>query len=716
VLSLRFCYIRGVPDRNRIEETLSGIGNWQYVSFKDDFLAGFQLRLEEGEDLLDVLEGFFQGEFIRGTGTGAAGLLALTDRRLLFFVAGSRNSLPEIIPLSSVVSVTAKDLSAYSQLVLVRKNGRAVLTVSGRNFNLRGFLGSLKPLAELFDAPERTAGPGKGGEAETVGGAPTGEAPKPARESRKEKGPAAEPPRQEKSGTAADAEAADEIPAPVWNEEDRKRNIGFLLQEARNLNGALSEFARFNNEPGFLLKMIDDLLYITYSCIGYDYRISDETKLFIIMCFLPLKQNLARDRSVIVNLFKYDTVSEHRREKLLEHWKIFSNEIYKVGGGRPRTFLKSLRALARHDEKNGTGLFDRAAAAYYTYAQLVVKADGTVTKAQAKRLIKVRALIYGEDASAEDREQAPTEAAAVRREEVPEEETLEEVMAKINSLIGMGKVKDQIATFINVIKIHRERERRSLPVTPLSLHGVFYGPPGTGKTTMARYLGRVYRCLGLLKKGHLVETDRAGLVAGYVGQTAIRTDEVFRNALDGVLFIDEAYSLTSKDTGKDFGQEAVETLLKRMEDHRDRIAVIVAGYPEEMRDFIDSNPGLRTRFNRFFFFEHYSPPELLQIFEVFMENARFTLTPGARRGLLAYITAHFEKRDRSFGNGRFVRNLFERIVEKQANRIAETSPLTDEILCTITKRDIPDMGEIDEMKGGDGTLSLFDDEGPGAGR
>lgn len=671
-----------MPDVNRIEAIVNTIGNWQHVSFKQDFLAGLEARLEEDEEILDVLEGFFQGEFIRGTGSGAAGLLALTDRRLLFFVAGSRNSHPEIIPLASLVSVSAKRLSAYSQLVLARRSGSSVLTVSGRNFNLQGFLNSLKPLVNLFDSPEAPLQEPKAKGPASPGSVPAG-------------GPS--------PGTvpaAAGAEATDEIPAPVWTEEDRKRNIGFLLQEARNLNGALSEFLRFNNEPGFLLKMIDDLLYITYACLGYDYNISEETKLFIIMCFLPLKQNLAKDRTMIVNLFKYDTISDHRRTVLLEHWKIFSNEIYKVGGGRPRAYLKSLRYLGQYDAKNGTAFFDRIAAVYYTYAQLVMKADGTVTKAQAKRLIKLRALIYGESADKEDREQARAEAAAAREEDLRDEtETIEDVMEKINGLIGMSKVKDQIATFINVIKVHRERERRGLPVTPLSLHAVFYGPPGTGKTTIARYLGKVYRCLGLLKKGHLVETDRAGLVAGYVGQTAIRTDEIFRSALDGVLFIDEAYSLTSKDTGKDFGQEAVETLLKRMEDNRDRIAVIVAGYPEEMRDFIESNPGLRTRFNRFFFFEHYNPGELLQIFDVFMENARFTLTPGGRRALLAYITFHFERRDRSFGNGRFVRNLFERIVEKQANRIAETSPLTDEILCTITKRDIPDMGEIDEMKG-----------------
>jgi SpoVK/Ycf46/Vps4 family AAA+-type ATPase len=368
--------------------------------------------------------------------------------------------------------------------------------------------------------------------------------------------------------------------------------------------------------------------------------------------------------------------------------------------------LKSLRYLSQYDAKNGTALFDRIAAAYYAYAQIVMKAGGSVTKAQAKRLMKVRALIYGE-VPAQEEEAKKTAgvaaAAASKAEEAGEpEESLDEVMEKINTLIGMAKVKEQIGNFINLIKVRRERELRKLPVSELSLHAVFYGPPGTGKTTIARYLGKVYRCLGLLKKGHLVETDRADLVAGYVGQTAIRTDEVFQSALDGVLFIDEAYTLTmAKDSGRDFGQEAVGTLLKRMEDHRDRIAVIVAGYPDEMKEFIDSNPGLRTRYNRFFYFEHYSPQELMQIFDVFMENARYTITAGGRKALLAYITHFFERRDKSFGNGRFVRNLFERIVEKQANRIAETFPLTDEILLTLTGWDIPEIGEIDEMRGGE---------------
>jgi SpoVK/Ycf46/Vps4 family AAA+-type ATPase len=277
-----------------------------------------------------------------------------------------------------------------------------------------------------------------------------------------------------------------------------------------------------------------------------------------------------------------------------------------------------------------------------------------------------------------------------------EQETIEEVMEAINKLIGMKKVKDEINSYINFIKIRKERENRGLPVTPLSLHAVFYGPPGTGKTTIARLVGRVYKALGLLAKGHLVETDRAGLVAGYVGQTAVKTDELVQSAVDGVLFIDEAYSLIPEHEGNDFGREAVDTILKRMEDMRNRFAVIVGGYPDEMERFINANPGLKSRFSRYFYFDHYNPEELMAIFNIFVNDVRFVLEEEAVRKAQDLFGYFYARRDRSFGNGRFSRNVFEKIVQNQADRLSSLTELNDELLCGIKPEDIPEVSDFSD--------------------
>lgn len=273
---------------------------------------------------------------------------------------------------------------------------------------------------------------------------------------------------------------------------------------------------------------------------------------------------------------------------------------------------------------------------------------------------------------------------------IPENDTLEIVLAELNELVGLDVVKKNIVDLINFLKVQKLRDDKELKTTRNSLHTVFMGPPGTGKTTVARLLGRIYKHLGYLKKGHVIETDRASLVAGYVGQTAIKTDKIITGALDGVLFIDEAYSLSSGGLN-DFGNEAIETLLKRMEDLRDNLVVVVAGYPDEMELFIKTNPGLQSRFNRYFEFEHFSAEALLKIFKLIAHKNDFILTDDASEKLMAILERLYEKKHAGFGNARVVRNLFEKIIERQANRIIKIEIITKEILKTLKEEDIPEV-------------------------
>ncbi len=274
--------------------------------------------------------------------------------------------------------------------------------------------------------------------------------------------------------------------------------------------------------------------------------------------------------------------------------------------------------------------------------------------------------------------------------EVPENDTLEIVMSELNELIGLKEVKKNIQDLTNFLKVQKIREDKGLKTTNNSLHAVFMGPPGTGKTTVARMLGRIYKHLGYLEKGHLIETDRAGMVAGYVGQTALKADEIIKSAIGGVLFIDEAYSLTSGGLN-DFGGEAIEILLKRMEDHRENLVVVVAGYPDEMELFIQSNPGLQSRFNRYFKYDHFDVDGLMQIFKLYVKKADFNLTEDAEEKLLEILERLHKKQHRGFGNARTMRNLFEKIIERQANRIVSITPITEELLITLIEDDIPEI-------------------------
>jgi probable Rubsico expression protein CbbX/Ku protein len=263
-------------------------------------------------------------------------------------------------------------------------------------------------------------------------------------------------------------------------------------------------------------------------------------------------------------------------------------------------------------------------------------------------------------------------------------------LKELDALIGLEPVKKQVRSLTNWIEVQGVRRAMGLPVPPMSLHLVFTGNPGTGKTTVARILARILSALGYLQKGHLVETDRAGLVGGYVGHTALKTQELVQQALGGVLFIDEAYTLAPANQESDFGREAIGTLLKMMEDHREDLVVIVAGYTEPMKVFINSNPGLKSRFSRFIAFPDYGPAELGAILQGMLEDAGYRLTAEARERALAVLAQYYDRRDETFGNARLVRNFFERTIERHADRIAPAAGAhTRDELTAIHLDDLP---------------------------
>jgi len=268
---------------------------------------------------------------------------------------------------------------------------------------------------------------------------------------------------------------------------------------------------------------------------------------------------------------------------------------------------------------------------------------------------------------------------------------LEKLIIELNSLVGLAKVKGEIQMLLQFVKVQELRRKKEISTSKPSLHSVFYGSPGTGKTTIARLYGKMLSAMGLLSKGHLVETDRSGLVGGFIGQTAIKTDEKVKEALGGILFIDEAYSLAKgEESSRDYGEEAIAILLKRMEDYRDDFVVIVAGYPEPMGKFIASNEGLRSRFNTYIHFDDYSPSEMAEIFKRLCKTENYAPTEEALEFVFTAIDYNYSIRDKSFGNARYIRNLFEIVIRNQALRIGNTlkNP-SPEDLRVILPGDIP---------------------------
>jgi len=405
-----------------------------------------------------------------------------------------------------------------------------------------------------------------------------------------------------------------------------------------------------------------------------DGRVSDDTLWEILVAFGP----------VLETRLAGTTPADMRASGLVERERGFAD--------KPSAMFEVLLAADRRGASSH-------ARVYYDHAVEVAFAVAAIDLYTSERELaaveRFRGVLLDAIQHVEANRQPATAADAVAAKATPTSadpppRPLDELLTELDALVGLAGVKHEVKLVTNLLRVQRIRQERGLPTMDQSRHLIFTGNPGTGKTTVARLLAQIYRTLGVVERGHLVETDRAGLVAGYVGQTAPLVQARFDEADQGVLLIDEAYSLV-RGGERDFGREAIDTIVKLIEDRRDRIVVVMAGYPDEMEELISSNPGLRSRFPKVIHFPDYFTDELLAIIDSLADKGGYRLDPGARARARIWLDSI--TRDRGFGNGRTARNLFEHAVSTQATRLAPVASPTDDQLTVLVAEDIPAPGE-----------------------
>lgn len=365
-------------------------------------------------------------------------------------------------------------------------------------------------------------------------------------------------------------------------------------------------------------------------------------------------------------------------------------------------FLKktpqSLMFIIKEEKKVDDGLLNRffkeSRTIYKTFKQygyIVVTCNSARLKHQITALEEFARVMLNDITIAEEdvfEEDSKDNKSDFEVESIEQIDDMKKVLEDINSMVGLDDVKKEINNLVNMLIIRKLRQERGFKQPIMSNHLVFTGNPGTGKTTVARKIAEIYRCLGILEKGHIVETDRAGMVAGYMGQTAEKVTALADKAMGGILFIDEAYTLSNYKSEGDFGQEAIDTILKIMEDRRENLVVIVAGYPKPMEEFLDSNPGLRSRFNKYIRFEDYTASQLLDIFKIMCREQDYKIDDKTLEKVLLRFGRMVANGDDNFANAREVRNYFEQVISRQANRIIGMGEGNVDMLVTITEEDL----------------------------